>query len=435
MGMNLLKWLQKNKTLSDFVFLAFGQYGGMFCNIIFSIFLTRLLSPSDFGIIASLLFLLNFFNWICEWGWEQALMAHKEIPLETAASTHLLLRFFLGAIPFFTFNILLKLMGQEVLAPDKTLIILAIVLAYWVEKVGLTYKTILERNSLLKSIAFFEFFSSVASFAAAFIAAWYGFGALSLAVQRLVEKALLLTGYVWASPWKFGLNFEWSVLKIFFKTFGVASWVGGVFGLAIYDFMPFLLGRLVGMHQAGLYAKAFSLATFPLMLTVVFNRITAPLYTKNQFEAAKLRRYFVKAQVYKMVILFPLQLALAICAPFWILTVFGTRWSELVVVYQVMACYGLARAFFDDVPPLIALGFKKPWELTKNQIFQSIFIIIFAPISVIKFGALGAAVVMSLSMILSVLFFWRVVFGFVRCTTKRFFALARSALLRPGVFG
>ena len=299
----------------------------------------------------------------------------------------------------------------------------------------MTYKTILERNSLLKSIAFFEFFSSVVSFVVAFVAAWNGFGALSLALQRLVERLLLLVGYVWASPWKFGLNFRWSVFKTFFKTFGVASWVGGVFGLAIYDFMPFLLSRLVGMHQAGLYAKAFSLATFPLMLTVVFNRITTPLYTSSQFEVAKLRRYFVKAQVYKMVILFPLQLALVFSAPLWMIKIFGTQWTGLVVVYQVMACYGLARAFFDDVPSLLALGFKNPWELTKNQVFQSIFILIFSPIAVIKFGALGAAAIMSLSMLLCTLIFWRVVFGAVRCTKKRFLALARSALLRPGVFG
>ena len=91
--------------LGNFIALLFGQYGGMFCNLFFSLWLTRLLSPSDFGIVAISLFYFNFFNWATEWGWDKGLIAHKEIPLNAAASTHFVIRFCTGILPLIVFSV------------------------------------------------------------------------------------------------------------------------------------------------------------------------------------------------------------------------------------------------------------------------------------------------------------------------------------------
>ncbi|MFC1854315.1 oligosaccharide flippase family protein [Candidatus Dependentiae bacterium] len=428
---HLLVDIFKAKVATDFIFLAAGQYGGMVLSIGFSLILARLLSPSDFGLVASSLFILNFFNWISEWGWESALMAHKQIDLSEAASTHFFVRFFLGALPLCCVSVFFFL--PSFFGSKSISLIVLLALSFWLEKIGLTYKTILERHSLLKSLAFFEFFSSSTGLVAAVLAAFCGFGVFSLAVQRLVEKLILLIGYFWASPWKFGLKFRWKIVKTFFVTFGVASWIGGVFNLAIYEyFMPFLIGGMAGMHQAGLYAKAFSLATFPLMLTAICNRITSPIYTKNQFLTPRLRRCFVKVQTYKVFALLPMQIILAVSASFWIPMVLGDHWREMVSVYRIMTFYGLFRAFFDDVPPVISLGFKDPWALTWNQVIQSIIVVSIGPIAVSVFGASGGALSMSFAMLLASVFFWHTALSRLNCSGVKFLAIARSALMSLG---
>ncbi len=424
--------LFRHKVIADFTILAVGQYGGMVINIGFSLVLARLLAPADFGLIASAMFLLNMFNWVSEWGWESALMAHKQVDLDQAASTHFFVRFVLGAIPVLLVPFFATVF-EKMLPSYAPGLLFFLALAYWIEKVGLTYKTVLERHSLLKSLALFEFISASLGIAAAVVAAFNGFGVFSLAIQRLVEKSIVLIGYIWASPWKFGFSFRWSIVKMFFVTFGVASWVGGLFNLAIYEyFMPFLIGSFAGMHQAGLFAKAFSLATFPLMLTAVCNRLLSPLYTQHQFCVPILRRCFVHVQTYKVFVLLPLQFFLAILAPTWIPMVFGGHWAEMVIVYQIMTFYGLVRAFFDDVPPLVSLGFKKPWELTKNQIVQSVLTVVVGPVAVLSFGACGGAFTMSFSMLVAAVLFWKVALYRIKCSPIKLFILARSAVMRPG---
>ena len=126
-------------------------------------------------------------------------------------------------------------------------------------------------------------------------------------------------------------------------------------------------------------------------------------------------------------VLVPFQVGLVFFAGWWIPKLFGLAWVSLVPVYQVMAVYGLARSFFDDVPPLVTLGFKNPWALMKNQIVQSIVILVFGPLVVMKFGAVGGAAVVTGAMILGTILFWRLVLNKIRCGKKRFLALGRSA--------
>lgn len=390
----------------NFLALVVGQYGSMFCTIFFSLWLTRLLSPSDFGIVAISLFYFNFFNWATEWGWEQGLIAHKEIPLHTAASTHFFVRFCTGILPFIVFLFGYPFFKTKI-AHGYYTIVLLLAVCYALEKISATYKALLERENKLKKLAMLEFLAIILSYMCAVCAALLGYGVVSLVVQRLVEKLFLLVGYGYASPWKFGADIKFSVIKTFFKTFGIATWIGMIFSLTLYDFMPFLLGNIEGVYAAGIYAKAFSMATFPLMLTAIFARMTTPLYTRYQYSILDLQRVFLKAQTFKFVLLFPAQLFLCCTASYWIPYAFGVAWISMVPVYRLMTVYGFCRAFFDDVPNLFTYGFKNPWVLTKNQIIQSLIIMVSGPLLVYCFGVCGGAITSVISMVVGTLIVWK----------------------------
>ena len=406
-----------HETVSNFFALAFAQYGSMFCSMFFSLWLTRLLLPADFGLVAIGLFYFSSFNWITEWGWEQGLIAHKEIPVESAASTHFLIRFVLGFLPLVLFTIgypwfkTFLFIGQY-----KILLLLAV--AYWIEKMSYTYRSLLERENRLKNLAAFEILAIILSFSLALLAAQKGAGVVSLVIQRLAEKTVLLVGYWWSSSWKFGISFSFKVVTIFFKTFGFATWLGAVFGLALYDFMPFLIGNIKGPSEAGLYVKAFTLGTFPLMLTAIFSRLTTPLYTRYQMQNNEIRAVFFKAQILKFCMIFPLQLFLVVTADIWIAHLFGAPWVPMIPLYRLMALYGFCRAFFDDVPNLFSYGFKNPWVLTQNQILQSVVILSFGPFLIYKIGGLGGAITSVFSMMVGMVLIWLVVWKKLFCSKK-----------------
>lgn len=403
-------------VITNFLFLAFSQYGSMVVNIAFSLWLTRLLRPEDFGLVAILLFYFNFSNWVAEWGWEQGILAHKEIELNKAASTHLFVRAAAGALPLLGFGAVWLIRGGLDSTTVGVTVLLA--LAHWCEKIGFTYRTILEREYRLKAMAVYEFSASVLSYFCAATAALLGAGVLSLGVQKLVEKSIMFVGYLRHSPWKWGTAVDFGVVKIIFSSFGIANWIGSVFSLVIYDFMPFLIGFFSTKHQAGLYAKAFTMATFPLMLTAVCSRLVSPLYVQYQFNVPQLRAIFVKVQLFKILVLLPGQLLMSVTSSYWVPKLFGPAWIEMIPVYKVMTIYGLTRAFFDDVPPVLALGFKNPWALMRNQMVQAACVMVGAPLLVMQWYAFGGAVAMTSAMLFAAVLMWKRVMQQIECSTS-----------------
>jgi O-antigen/teichoic acid export membrane protein len=172
----------------------------------------------------------------------------------------------------------------------------------------------------------------------------------------------------------------------------------------------FLIGMLSNTTQAGLYAKAFSMATFPVMLTGIFARLTVPLYTRYQFDREEMKKIFVNAQGIKMILLIPTQLAMGLFAHLWIPKLFGAQWLPMIPIYQMMTVYGIARAFFDDVPAIYLYGLRQPWVLTKSQILQSCIILLLGPLLVLKLQAFGGACAISAMLTIAAVLFWRDVF-------------------------
>ncbi|MBT4594423.1 oligosaccharide flippase family protein [bacterium] len=405
----------------------------MFCTIAFTFALARLLCPSDFGAVATLLFFFDFFNWATEWGWEQGLMANREAPLSRAASTHLWIRIVTGFLPLLVIGLFFPLV-VKMIPPHRMTLLSILCLAYFFEKMSLTYRTVLERTYKLKHLAAFEFSANVFSYTCAFIAAIFGLGAMSLVIQRLVEKMTMFFGYLWSSPWKFGIEWDLKIAKASFKTFGIASWSGGILALVAYTSMIPLISSLVGTHQAGLYSRAFSMGTFPIMLTAIFQRLTLPIYAHNQFKPDPIRRVFIKAQSYKFILLVIPQAMLAITSYWWIPIFLGPQWIEVIPVYQALAVYGIVRAFYDDVVPVLTYGFKRPWEIAKNHVVQAVIIVTLGPIAVISMKALGGAIVMSFSMVVVTLIFWRKVFDTIQCRRKDFILQFAIVFLRARRF-
>jgi PST family polysaccharide transporter len=416
--------MQGRVVFKQFMFLASSNYVGVAVSIVGGLWLTRLLVPADFGIVAASLFYLSCFNWVSELGWDQSFMAHKEIPLEVAASTHLMIRIASGLLPLIVFCAC-KLLGFGSALHNHFWILMLLGVSYLCEKMSVTPKVILERNYKLGQCAVMELAATALSYTAAVVAAYHGWGVMSLVMQRLVEKMILCIGYFSLSPWRWGTLWSWTVVRKYLASFGMATWLGSLVGLIIYDFMAWFISWYTTAHQAGLYAKAFNLATFPLILTAICSRLTIPLYTQHQFDTDEIRTVFVNMQLVKMLVLIPMQCGLALTSSWWIPRFFGAAWAPLVPVYMVMCLYGLARAFFDDVPNVLTYGFKNPWGLTKSQAVQASMIIIVGPLTIPYLSAAGGAITMSVAMVAATLYLWHMVFAQLACTPQSFRAATR----------
>ncbi len=410
----------------DIAVLIVSNFSGTAFSIFFSILMTRFLLPVDYGFIASKLFIFSLLNWLSDWGFEQALLAWSDGDFLKAAGTHLSMRFAFGFLPVIILSILWLFNLRAI--EQSFIVLLVLACSFFFQKVGFTFKTVLEREGRLKRLAGLELFASIFSIFLAFCMAMRGFGALSLAGQLFVERAILLVGYFFACEQRIIFNFDLVIAKKFFSTFGLPSTLSATFGLAIYDFMPFLIDRLSGVAEAGLYARSFSIATMPLMITGVFGRISNSLYCQNQFDQMALSKWFCSLQLLKGFLIVPAQLFLMITVPWWSTKLFSGRWAGLSQVYLILAIYGLVRSFYDDSTNLISIGFKAPWKFTESQAIHFLMIMTCGPILVYLFRAKGGAFAMAISMLLVTVRFWTIIFKFLALSVNKFFNLACSTL-------
>lgn len=409
----------------DLLALMASNFSGTAFSVIFSILMTRFLLPSDYGLVASNLFIFTLFNWISDWGLEQALMAWSDGDFFRAAGVHLTMRFAFGLIPIF-FLTVFWLFGF--CSFDRFFILLVLAGSFFFQKIGFTFKTVLEKFGTLRPLAGLEFAASTVAVFCAFCMAVRGFGALSLAGQLFIERFILFFGYFFACSHKISFCFDRGIGQKFLMSFGIPLSLSATFGLAIYDFMPFLIDKISGVAQAGLYARSFSIATMPLMITGVFGRIANTIYTQNQFDKASLSKWFSALQVLKSVLIIPAQICLMLSSPWWSNLLFSGRWAGFWKVYIILAIYGLVRSFYDDSTNLISIGFKNPWKFTTNQAVHFCLIIFLGPVSVFYAGALGGAFAMAISMIFVTIRFWRIIFHFLALSPNKFFNLGLSTL-------
>ena len=112
-----LKWSFADQFLSQFIFL------------IFSIFMARILSPSDFGIISSITIFTGFATLFIDMGFGMALVQKKDADNEHYSSVfwlNIFIGFFLYGLFFFTAPILSDFFNQ----PQITILIRVICLTF-----------------------------------------------------------------------------------------------------------------------------------------------------------------------------------------------------------------------------------------------------------------------------------------------------------------
>lgn len=428
--MNILK-KNYSQALFDFFALISSHIFGTFFNVGVSLFVTKFLAPTDYGIVASQLFLFSFCGWFFDWGAEQTLLATDIKNIETAGQIHAGLRVITSLIVILLVALSI---GFKFITHKPTILVLTLLCAGFVcEKLSLTYKILLEKSGALQKLASLELFASMLMPLTVLLLATYGFGPVALVSGQLVQKGLLLLGYIYGNKKLIRPLFDTKQYLNFLKTFGFPNFMAASFGLVIYDFMPFLIAQIAGVAQAGLYARAFTIATMPLIGSAVFGRIFNTVCAQNLFESKTLAHWFCVLQCSKFLLIVPAQLLLIFTSPWWSNLLFGSgRWGGFILVYTMLAAYGLARAFYDDVTCAISVGFKNPWVFTFAQGLHAILIICCAPLSIFYWQATGAAVFMALSMSLVCLLFWQKIFHFLGLSLRSF-ARAGSITLYKGL--
>ncbi len=330
----------KNKTIKSVFWNALGKFSSYGIEFIVGIFLARLLSPKEFGLIAMIMIVISISQVFINGGISQAIVRKQnctQIDYSTAFYFNFIIGFFFYIILLITANPISNFFGNK----DLKLIIeiLSIVLV-------IGSLTIIQQAILIKRIDFklqtkITIISSAFSGILAVIMAFKGYGVWSL-VYKNISSQLISTLLLWYwNRWKPSLIFSFTSFKDLFG-FGYKLLLSGLVGTIYTNASYAFIGKYFSAQDLGFYTRAES---FKNLLSHNIESIATgvgyPVLATLQDDRLKMKDVFQKMFASTFFIVAMLMFGLALLAENLILVLIGDTWLPAVPLLQMFCFIGL----------------------------------------------------------------------------------------------
>ena len=311
-----------------------------FCSLVV---LARLLTPSDFGIVAMVTAIVGVADILRDFGLSSAAIQAKT--LNNAERSNL---FWVnvgigcaGALVILLCTPLIsRLYGEHKLAP----IIFSLAWVLIISGVNTQFNAELSRSLRFKALAFADIGAQALGIAAAITVAALGGGYWAIVVQQIVVAVMTLTFNMAVCRWRPGLPRRSVSITRFFR-FG-----GGVLGTQMINYATknidnVAIGAYWGAGPLGLYSRAYQLLMTPLaQINAPLTRVALPVLSRVQEDDVVYARYLKKAQLvgcYLTATVFAMCAALA--HPL-VAVLFGPKWSGVAPIFALLSIGGVFRS-------------------------------------------------------------------------------------------
>ena len=322
--------------LSGTFYIAVAKYVGIAIQLFITAILARLLTPSDFGVIAIATVFIAFFNILSDVGVGVAVIQYKDLSdrdLDHLFSINILLGLFLSVIFFLLSGVISCFYnnGQLRYVCQILCTLIFFTCSYTVPL------NILYRKKQFKYIAFANL--SVQAFCgiSAVFAALAGWGVYALVLSQVLSALLLFVVYTLKYRRHFYLKIDFSPLKRIYS-YSVYNFAGTFFCYLTLNIDKLLVGKFIGTKALGYYEKSYRLVFLPISnLSFVITPVLHPLFSDYQNDFNGLQNKYLKIIEVLAYISFPLSVICFFLSKEVILIFFGYQWLATIPSFRVMS--------------------------------------------------------------------------------------------------
>lgn len=174
--------------------------------------------------------------------------------------------------------------------------------------------------------------------------AFYGFGVYSLALPQAIVTPLMTIALFWRSgffpQWQWGLAY-WK------NIFQYTKYVIGqrVLGKLVNEGDTLIVGKFFGMQILGVYNLAFQFANlFTGHLLPIITNIMLPVFAKNNHNPVLVTQHYHKMVRLLAFITVPVIGVMILNAEFLITTIYGAKWIDAVLPFQILSVFVIVRS-------------------------------------------------------------------------------------------
>ena len=315
-------------VLSNARWLAVSRVVSVGIQVVGVVWLSRLLTPADYGLVAMALVVTGFANLVRDMGTASALIQKEDLNDETVLTTFWF-TLALGAALGVMVAGSAPLLALAFKAPGLTGILLLLALTFPILGSTTVHQAMLERHSRFPLLARIEAVSGVSALAVGIIAARSGAGAYSLVLQSLAYAGASSAQLWFASDlrprWCWSRHELRSIRRV--SDFLVGFNIVNYFSLHA-DTM--IIGRFLGADNLGPYSLAWRIILFPLQnLTVVASRALYPIMSRQQSAPEEMAALYFRTLSVIAFITAPTMAGLFVLREPFIVVVLGNKWLAM----------------------------------------------------------------------------------------------------------
>ncbi len=326
----------KRKSVRGGAAVVSSQVFGLALQIVTTVVLARLLSPSDYGLQAMVLSVTNFFSLFRDAGLSAATV-QRETLTQQQASTLFWINVAIGSL----LTVVVAASGPILVAffKDPRLLWITIGSAsiFFFNSLVVQHRALLDRAMRFTTNVKIDILSGTIGTVVAIGMAAMGCGYWSLICQN-ISMPLVVTVAVWvAMPWVPGRPRWTSELRSMVR-FGGTVTLNGVIVYIAYNAEKVLLGRYWGAAALGLYGRAYQLSNMPVQqLTNAAGAVAFPMLSRLQSDPLRLRRSYLKSHSLVISLTVPIVIACAIFANEIVRALLGPKWDGAAPIVRLLS--------------------------------------------------------------------------------------------------
>ncbi|MBQ9207649.1 MAG: lipopolysaccharide biosynthesis protein [Treponema sp.] len=387
--MDYQQLVTKNTVISSLIWKFLERGGVQGVQFVLSIILARLVSPSDYGIIALLLVFIQIANVFIQNGFNTALIQKKEsddIDFSSVFYFSLLFAAFFYIVLFFVAPVISRFYNQSILTP--LLRVLSVTLFFGaINSVQVAY---VSKMMQFKRFFFSSMGAVIVSGFVGIILAYNGLGVWALVLQQLTS-IFITCAILWITvSWRPKLIFSFVRLKSLFG-FGWKLLCSGLLDTVFRNIYNLIIGRIYSSEQLGVFNRG---QQFPQVIATNLDGSiqsvmlpTLSSHNDNLEEVKRITRRSISTSAY---VLMPCMFGLAAIAEPLVKLLLTEKWLPCVPFLQ-LAClsYALYPLHTANLTGINALG--RSDIFLKLEIIKKILVVISLFVT-IPFGIYAMAI-------------------------------------------
>lgn len=329
----------KSKTAKGLLWGGIGNGAMQLLNLFFGIFLSRLLSPADYGTVGALTIFSATAGIFAESGFTLAIVNKKTISDDDYNAV-----FWFNLVAGLAFYLLLFALAPAIAAfyrmPEMIPLARFLFLGFFFGSTAAAPTAYFFRNLKVKERSQIQIIAIFVSGTVGVICAACGWGYWGIAMQTVLYSGVNALCIWIRSPWHPTLSFKMPAL-LSMLPFSSKQLFTSLFTHINNNFFSVLLGRFYGMRETGYYTQGSKWTTMGYSTIFgMINSVGQPVFRETIDDPERLQRVFYKMLRFTAFVSFPAMFGLGIIAEELIVLTITAKWLPCVPVMQILCVWG-----------------------------------------------------------------------------------------------